>query len=93
MISQNWGCLFRGAYNNGYRILGSILGSVFVGKLPFRGEDWGFGCRVQSLGFRLQGSTSTGRVQPLTAFREESTRTCMLGSRYLPPPNIKPHRP
>ena len=32
--SQNWGYHHGGAYNKDYHILGSILGSPCVGKLP-----------------------------------------------------------
>ena len=33
--SQNYGYLFGGPHNKGYSILGSILGSPYLGKLPY----------------------------------------------------------
>ena len=33
-VSQNWGYLLRGPYDQEHRILGSILGSPYFGKLP-----------------------------------------------------------
>ena len=35
-VSQNWGYLFGGPNNKDSSILGSILGSPYVGKLPYR---------------------------------------------------------
>ena len=35
-VSQNYGYLFGGPHNKDYSILGSILGSPYFGKLPFR---------------------------------------------------------
>ena len=37
-VSQNYGYLFGGPHNKDYRILGSILGSSFLGKLPSAGH-------------------------------------------------------
>ena len=37
IISQNLGYLLGGSYNEEYSILGSILGSPYFGKLPYRG--------------------------------------------------------
>ena len=34
-VSQNWGYHFRGPHNKDYSILGSILGSPYLGKLPY----------------------------------------------------------
>ena len=33
-VSQNYGYLFGGSNRKGYSILGSILGSLYFGKLP-----------------------------------------------------------
>ena len=33
-VSQNWGYLLGGPYNKEHRILESILGSPYFGKLP-----------------------------------------------------------
>ena len=33
-VSQNYGYLSGGPYNKDYNILGSILGSPYLGKLP-----------------------------------------------------------
>ena len=35
-VSQNWGYPFGGPYNKDYSILGSILGSPYFRKLPFK---------------------------------------------------------
>ena len=43
-VSQIWGYHFRGPHNKDYSILGSILGSPYIGKLPYsesRGPDVG----------------------------------------------------
>ena len=34
-VSQNQGCHFGGPYNKDYSILGSTLGSPYLGKLPY----------------------------------------------------------
>ena len=34
-VSPNWGYPFGGPYNKDSNILGSILGSPYVGKLPY----------------------------------------------------------
>ena len=34
-VSQNYGYPFGGPYNKDYSILGSILGSPYLGKLPY----------------------------------------------------------
>ena len=34
-VSQNMGCLLGGPHNKDYSILGSILGSPYLGKLPY----------------------------------------------------------
>ena len=36
-VFQNYGYHFGGPYNKDYGILGSILGSPYVGKLPYEG--------------------------------------------------------
>ena len=36
-VSQNRGIPFGGPYKKDYSILGSILGSPYVGKLPYSG--------------------------------------------------------
>ena len=36
------GILFRGPYDKDYSILGSILGSPYFGKLPYRGLGLGY---------------------------------------------------
>ena len=36
--SQNWGYLFGGPHNKDYSILGSILGSPYLGKLPCKSK-------------------------------------------------------
>ena len=45
-VSQNWGYLSEGPYNRDYSILGSILGSPYFGKIPYRGLyrglHWGY---------------------------------------------------
>ena len=38
-VSQNYGYHFGGPYNKDYSILGSILGSPYCGKLPYRGNN------------------------------------------------------
>ena len=35
-VSQNYGYLFGGPNNKDYSLLGSILGSPYFGKLPYR---------------------------------------------------------
>ena len=35
-VPKNYGYLFGGPYNKDYSILGSILGSPYFGKLPYR---------------------------------------------------------
>ena len=42
-ISQNWGYLFGGPNNKDYSILGTILGSLYLGKLPCRVCAFGAG--------------------------------------------------
>ena len=44
-VSQNSGYLFGGPHNKDYSILGSILGSLYLGKLPYVGI---FGERLES---------------------------------------------
>ena len=34
-VSQNQGTIFRGPHNKDYSLLGSILGSPYLGKLPY----------------------------------------------------------
>ena len=34
-VSQNWGYTLGGLYNKDYGILGSILGSPYLGALPY----------------------------------------------------------
>ena len=41
-------CLFGGSYYKDIRILGSILGSLYFGKLPFK--DLGVGCGISGFG-------------------------------------------
>ena len=36
-VCQNYGYHFRGPHNKDYSILGSILGSPYLGKLPYVG--------------------------------------------------------
>ena len=48
-VSQNQGYHFRGPHNKDYSILGSILGSPYLGKLPCIGLRvwvWGLGFEV-----------------------------------------------
>ena len=35
VVSQNYGYHFGGSFNKDYSILGSILGSPYLGKLPY----------------------------------------------------------
>ena len=39
-VSQNYGYHFGGPHNKDYSILGSILGSPYFGKLPYRLESY-----------------------------------------------------
>ena len=44
VVSQNWGYPFKGPNNKDCSILGSILGSPYFGKLPYRvnRDHWGY---------------------------------------------------
>ena len=43
-----WGTFFKGPHKKDYSMLGSILGSPYFGKLPFR--FWGVGFRILDSG-------------------------------------------
>ena len=82
-VSQNYGYFFGGPDNKDHRILGSMLGSPYLGKLPhlkgFELQDPGIGFRVlRREGVNLNQNRSKRQMTPPLSHKVVPNISCSL---------------